>query len=399
MPTILQAKNVLAKPIIEYRAMPTLLEQRNIKITELEGIVNTAKNETRSMNEEEQQKFEQVKQEIEQIDKTIQADQQAQSLANDPNAKTIKSANQEEKRALEDAETKFLRFVRGEERALDVAGNGGIIPTQIADRIITRVKELSPIYSMATIFNVGGDLVFPKFDINSINTAYIADMIALTPQNGNFTTIKLQNFIAGSLVQISRSLMNRSDFDLLGFIVNAMANSIANFLEKELLTGTGTAGATGIFNDASATLVTAGTATTLSLDDLINVQLSIPEQYQGACAWIMNKSIFSGFRKLKDTQGLPLLLPNTTRIQGGFGWEMLGRPVYVSENAPSTVATGAKVLSYGDFSGLYVKLAQNIEIQVLNELYSVNHAVGCVGHIEFDAKIVEDQKIAVLKMA
>lgn len=399
MKTLIQAKNVLAKPIIEYRSMPTLLEQRNNKITELEGIINLAKNETRSMDETEQTKFAQIKAEIEQIDKTIQAEQQAQTLANDPNAQTIKTATPDEQRSLQEAEDKFLRFVRGEERALDVAGNGGIIPTQIANRIITRVRELSPIYAMATIYNVGGDLVFPKFDLTSITTAYVADMQALTAQNGNFTTIKLQNFIAGSLVQISRSLMNRSDFDLLGFIVNAMANSIASFLEYELLNGVGTTGATGIFNDAGATIVTAGSATALTLDDLINVQLTVPEQFQGSSAWLMNKSVFSGFRKLKDTQGLPLLLPSTTRIQGGYSWELLGRPVYISENAPSTVATGAKVLAFGDFSGLYVKLAQNMEIQVLNELYSVNYAIGCIGHIEFDAKIVEEQKIAVLRMA
>ena len=45
-------------------------------------------------------------------------------------------------------------------------------------------------------------------------------MEELVAQNGNFTSRKLQNFIAGSLVTLSRSLMNRTDFNLVDFIVN-----------------------------------------------------------------------------------------------------------------------------------------------------------------------------------
>jgi HK97 family phage major capsid protein len=378
---------------LEIRSMPTLLEQRNNLLTELEGLVNKAKQETRSMNEEEQTQFGKIKNDIQNIDKTIKAEQDAAEL-NNAEMQQTKTPEQEEQRAA--AEDKFLRFIRGEERALDVAGNGGIIPTEISGRIINKVYELSPIYQRATRFNVGGDLVFPKFDPNTITTSYVADMAALTPQNGNFTTLKLQNFIAGSLVQISRSLMNRSDFDLVGHISSAMSQSISSFVERELLTGVGTTAATGLFTDTNVTSVTAGSATAVALDDLISTQLAIPEQFQNDACWIMSKPLFASIRKMKDADGKPLLNPD---IVNGFGWTMLGRPVFISNNAPSTMTTGQKVLAYGSMSGLYVKLAQNIEIQILNELYSVNHAVGCVGYIEFDSRVVEEQKIAVLKLA
>ena len=80
----------------------------------------------------------------------------------------------------------------------------------------------------------------------AIVTDYIADMTALTAQNGNFTSRKFQNFIAGSFVTVSRSLMNRQDFDLVTFIVNMMAKVCLHFIEKELLVGVGTTAATGI---------------------------------------------------------------------------------------------------------------------------------------------------------
>jgi HK97 family phage major capsid protein len=175
-----------------------------------------------------------------------------------------------------------------------------------------------------------------------------------------------------------------------------MSQSISTFIEKELLVGAGTTAATGIFTDANATSVTAAGTSSVTLDDLISLQLAIPEQFQGSSAWIMNKSLVAGFRKMKDQDGKPLLNPD---IRTGFGWTMLGAPILISENAPNTLTAGQKVISYGDYSGLYVKLAQNIEVQVLNELFSTSHATGVVGYVELDSRIIEDQKIAILKTA
>lgn len=375
---------MLILPKYETRAMPTLVEQRNNLIQEMEGLIEKAKSETRSLDDTEATRFDEIKTEVTKIDKTIQAEQEAEQLSSTQQAKT---SEEEEQRALD--EEKFIKFIKGDTRALDVASNGAIIPTDIANRIITRVKELSPIYSRATVFNVGGDLDFPAFDTNSIVTSYVADLQELTAQNGNFTSRKLQNFIAGSLVTISRSLMNRQDFDLVQFIVNMMSQSMSNFIEKELLVGAGVTGATGIFADGNVTTVTPAGATIVA-DDLISQQMSIPEAFQGSSAWIMNKSTFVSFRKMKDGNGVYMLNPD---IRAGFGWTLLGQPVFVSENAP------VNAVAYGDYSGLYVKLAQNVEIQVLNELYATRHATGVVGYTEFDSRIIEDQKISVMETA
>jgi HK97 family phage major capsid protein len=369
--------------LIEKRSMPSLLEQRNNLITEAEGLIKSAKTETRAMNDQESSRFEQIQGEIKQIDKTIQAETIASQFGEQSQAK---QTEQQEQRAL--AEDKFVKYIKGDTRALDVANNGAIIPSEIANQIITRVKELSPIYQRATVFNVGGDLSFPAFDSNSIVTAYVTDLQELTAQNGNFTSRKLQNFIAGSLVTLSRSLLNRSDFALVNFVSEQMSQSISNFIERELLIGAGVTAATGIFTDANVTTVApAGTA--FAADDLISQQMSIPQQFQGACTWIMNKSTFVGLRKLKDANGQYLL---NRDITGPFGWEILGRPVFVSENAP------LNVIAYGDFSGLYVKLAQNLEMQVLNEKYATQHATGIVGYIEFDSRVIEDQRISVMEI-
>ena len=49
-------------------------------------------------------------------------------------------------------------------------------------------------------------------------------------------------------------------------------------------------------------------------------------------------------------------------------------------------------------SGLATKFGEDMSIEVLREKYATQHAVGVVGWVEFDAKVEDAQKIAVLKM-
>ena len=289
-------------------------------------------------------------------------------------------------------EEQFIRFIKGEERALDIANNGGIIPTTIANKIIETVKDICPIYRMATVYNVGGDLVFPVYDETTpIQATYVDDLQELTEQTGKFTTVKLQNFIVGCLSKISKSLMNRSDFDLVGFVVKKVAQAIAEFLEKESIDAT-TRKKTGVHS--APHLVTTPSISAIVADELIDLQDSKPDIYQANACWIMNKATRRAIRKFKNADGEYLLNKDIT---SPFVYMLLGKPVYTSDACPQ-IASGNKVIAYGDMSGLVVKLAQNVEIQVLMEKYATQHAVGVVGYVEADSKIVEPQKLAVLKI-
>ena len=164
---------------------------------------------------------------------------------------------------------------------------------------------------------------------------------------------------------------------------------MSNFIEKELLVGAGVTGATGIFVTEIRQLLRLQAAQ-LVADDLFHNNWLFLKLSKAQCAWIMSKPMFLSLRKLKDQNGTYLLNPD---IRTGFGWAILGQEVFISENAPNNA------IAFGDFSGLYVKLAQNVEIQVLQEMYATRHATGVVGYTEFDSRIVEDQKISIMELA
>ena len=82
-------------------------------------------------------------------------------------------------------------------------------------------------------------------------------------------------------------------------------------------------------------------------------------------------------------------------ITAEFPSRPLGKPVFLSDNMPD-IEAGAKTVLYGDCSGLSVNFRENISIEVLREKYATMHAIGVVAWFEFDSKVTDHQKLAVL---
>jgi HK97 family phage major capsid protein len=377
--------------VMETRSMPTLLEQRNSLLDEMDGILKMAKEETRAFSNDEIKRYDEIKVEIGKIDKTLAAEEEARSFEK----KEIKKPTEE--RALAE-ERAFANYIRGvvEDRAdvnLTVGDNGAVIPSTIANKIIKKVYDISPIYQLATRYNVGGTLSIPYYDesTQSITMAYATEFVELESTSGKFKSIELKGFLAGALSKVSKSLINNSQFDVVSFVITAMADSIAKWIEKELLNGTqdkisGLSTVTQKVDAASSAVVTA--------DELIDLQEKVPDVYQGPALWIMNRSTRTAIRKLKDGQGNYLLNKDAT---AKWGYTLLGKDVYTSDNMPAMAAAKTAIF-YGDMSGLAVKLSEQVSIEVLREKFATQHAIGVVAWMEIDSKVEDAQKIAKLVM-
>lgn len=385
-------KEVVTK-VIETRSMPTLVEQRNALLDELENMLKGAKEETRALNEQELARYDEIKKEIAGLDKTIKALEESRQFEKKEEILAV------EQRSEEDLEVRaFANFVRGviEERAdinLTKGDNGAVVPKSIAHKIIEKVKELSPVYALATKYNVKGELSIPYYDESSgtITAAYATEFTELESTSAKFNSIQLTGFLVGVLSKISKSLVNNSDFDLVSYVVNKVAESIALFIEKELLYGTDgkIEGLRGVTQT-----ITAATSTAVTADELIDVQESIPDLYQSAAIWVMNKKTRTAIRKLKDNDGNYILNKDAT---ARWGYTLFGKDVYISDQMEE-MAAGKVAIYYGDFSGLAVKLSEEVNIQVLHEKYATQHAIGVVGWVELDAKVENAQKLAKLTM-
>lgn len=376
-------------------------ENREEKVKAMENVLNAAKTENRAMTAEEQASFDAIEKEIADIDKTIEAEERAAKAKNTKETGDD-GAEQETQEELE--ERAFVKYVLGaaaglEERAgelnLTMANNGAIVPTSIANKIIKKVKDISPILSRATVYYMTGELKVPVYGASSghdVKVAYSDDFTELTADAGKFTSVDLKGYLVGALTLIGRKLKTNAMFNVTDFIVNYMAEEIAAFLEGELLNGTTSKmeGALSTTNEK-----TAAAAAAITADELIDLQAKVKQAFQSDACWIMHPETFTAVKKLKDGQSRYLLQDD---FSGEFPYRLLGKPVFVSDNMPK-IATGAKTVLYGDMSGLSVKIAEQLEIEVLREKYATQHAIGVVAWMEVDSKVTDSQRMAVLKMA
>lgn len=377
-----------------------LSERRVELMTQLENLVNTCETETRAFNEEEQKRYSDILAEVRSIDATLDAADQGATLQREERRS---AGGQENAPTQEELETRaFECYIRGvsadvETRAavnMTVGDNGAVIPTSIANKIIEMVKEISPLYQLATHYDVGGTLTIPSYDESTqkITMAYATEFSALTSSSGKFTSISLGGFLSGALTKISMSLVNNSKFDIVSYVIRKMAEAVSEWIENELINGT-EGKIEGLSKVESS--VTAAAATAVTADELIDLQESIPDKLQPGCIWVMSRATRKAIRKLKDGDGNYLLNKDAT---AKWGYSLFSHDVYVSQSMPD-MAAGKRAILYLDPTGLAVKVAENPSVQVLREKFADEHAVGVICWMEVDSKVENKQKIAAMTMA
>lgn len=370
--------------------MKFLIEKRNSIVEEINNLFKAAETEKRALTEDEQSTFDAKTAELKALDKTIEAKREARSLTMMDNETPKTPEEKEEKRSTEELEERAFETYLREQRAGEMTkgDNGAVIPQTIANRIIDTIKQVAPIYALTTKFNVKGKLQFPVAK-DSITTGYQKEFTDIASSAVKFENVELDGYLIGALSKVSVSLINNAQFDIVGYVVNKIAQSVAEFLEKELIVGaTNIKGITDTSYEGNGVVkVETATKGKLVADDLIDTQAALKMNVQDGCAWLMNQAMLTKVRKLTDNNGQYILNPD---LRTGFGYELLGKPVMISDEMP------ADTVVYGNWSAMYVNIHEDINIRQLNEVYAAQHGVGFVAWAELDAKLVEQDKFAKL---
>lgn len=370
-----------------------LMERREELKKKLAELVDAADNEERAMTEEETKDFDAAEKEIKEIDATISREERARNIPTVQQPAENHEMTQEERAAAD--EKAFADFImnrvtenRAGEIQLTQGNNGAIVPTTIANRIIKSVRDMVPFLQLSDVIYTNGKLSVPVYgedSTNYIKADYVDEGTELTDNIGKFTTIDLTGYVVGALALVSNKLKDNTDINVVDFVINQVAESIAEKLEKEFVNGS-----TKIIGITSATKgITAASATAITYDELVSLKHSLKQRFRANARWIMNPATYTALCKLKDGNGQPYFQEDEYKI--------LGLPVIESDSMP-TIAASAKAIVCADLSGYTIKATKSVEIQVLREKFSTKNMLGVLAFGEYDAKITDSKKIAVLTM-
>lgn len=377
-----------------------LMEQRAAKQAEMKAMLDKAGAEERALNKDERESFDKLESEIRDLDGTINAIQAQRDIelnAPKDEAEDDKGEATESAESTDEAEERaFADYIRGNYDEIRSAvnmtkgDNGAVIPSSIANKIIEEIIDICPIFADADRYNVKGSLSIPYYDegTSAIQMEYADEFTDGESKSGKFLNITLTGYLGRAICNVSKSLINNSQFDIVSFVVKRMALAAAKFIEGELLNGTDDK-IEGL-STLTPAVVTADKSK-VTVEELIDLQESIPDAYQSNAYWIMNKKTRTAIRKFKTAEGEFIL---NRDLNSRWGYTLLGKDVYCSDAVAELGTASKDVIFYGDMKGLAVKVSEDINIEVLRETQARRHVVEVLGFVELDAKVQNAQMVS-----
>ena len=374
-----------------------LNEKKNELIARAEKLVSDAEMQTRNLTDDEKSEFDSINEEVRGIKDEIE------KIKNETEKGITNMENKElEVRSFQ--EKQFINFLQNNavETRTDApfvyTDNTAVVPTSVVNKIIDKVYNVSPLVQLATKYTVKGDLVVPYYTDSSnsptdITAGYATEFTAPDATAGKISGVTLKDYVIMAFALISKRVINGAVPDVLDFIITKVAETVARFVEGQIINGTsqkiaGLSGATNTKTTATAGVVTA--------DEIIECQDLVADQFQENAIWVMAPSTRTLIRKMKDGQNNYLLQRDFT---SKWNWTLLGKPVYCSD-AVEALASAKRFIFYGDFTqALAGKISEEMNVQILREAYALKHGVGVLCETAVDYQVVNQKACSVLVSA
>src|SRR5574344_294091 len=262
------------------------------------------------------------------------------------------SAKPTRARATAEYKEDFGRALRGKTLLHNVmsegvdADGGFLVPEEFETQIVTGLEEANIVRKIAKVITTSAERKIPIAATHSI-AQWTPENAAYTESNPTFAQKTIDAFKLTDLAKVSIELLKDSMFDLEKYIANEFSRAFGVAEEEAFCIGTGSGQPTGIFTANGGTVgVTAGSATTITVDNLIDLIYARKSPYRRNAVFLMRDVTVSALRKLKDNNGAYLWQPS---VQAGQPDRLLGYPLYTSPYAPA-VAAGALPIALGAFS-------------------------------------------------
>lgn len=377
---------------------------------EAQAVMVEATGAGRSMTGEENEKFDRIMAERDDLDATIARAEKLleghrgslDDLPDDERAdaatKAFRSYLVHGRSALTDQQVRALNAGH------DPEGGFLVAPKQFVQELLQRVDDEVPLRGLATVqqLTTSESLGVPTLETD-LNDAEWTSEIGTGSQDDalRFGERELSPNPLAKQVRISRKLLRVAAMSPETIVRDRLAYKFALTQEKAYMTGDGNKKPLGLFVASADGIstgrdVSTGLATGFTGDGLIDAKYTLKGQYWRNARWLFHRFAVRDIRKLKDGNQQYIWQPG---LVGGAPDLILDLPYVVSEFVPSTFTTGQYVGMLADFKKYWIVDALQFEIQRLVELYATSNQIGLIGRAESDGMPVLEEAFVRLKTA
>ena len=394
-------------------------EKRGALVEQMQGMVAAAKAEDRNLSNEENEKFDAISNEVDELRSAAARIERSEELKKEMAAKAevrdnAPAAKVEARDAfnaylrkgmngINSAEARALAELRGTDTQVTTNdGLGGfLVPENWSDFVSATELFKSDIEQVATVIRTANGQHFnlPANDDTAVVAAILGEGTAETVSDMTFTNVKFEPFTYSSkIVKVSNQLISDNAFDLGSFVGGQLANRLKRGINAHLTTGDASSKPQGIVT-GSTLGVTAASATAVTINEVMSLFYQVDASYRNApgAAWMMNSATAKAIRVLGfgSSNDFPAYVPGMTVGEPDM---LFGKPVYINEDMAG-IATGNKSIIFGDLKQYYVHEAGGVQLLRLSERFADALSTGYIAYRRVDGNVLQGSAIKHLVQA
>ena len=278
----------------------------------------------------------------------------------------------------------------------ELSEGGYTVPDEFDRQLIDGLQDENIMRGLVHIIRTGsGEHKIPLVASHGTGS-WVEEEQQIPESDDSFSQVTLSAHKFATMIRISRELLNDSAFDLAAYIAHEFVRRAGAAEEQAMLAGDGSHKPIGLLHDTlgAETGVTTASSTTITADELIDMQHSLKSGYRRKACWIMNDATISAIRKLKDGNGQYIWQPG---IKEGAPDMLFNQKVLMSNYMP-LIGAGNKVILYGDYTYYWLAEREGRTLERLNELYAVTDQVGFKMTERLDGRLILPEAVKCLKM-
>jgi HK97 family phage major capsid protein len=369
-------------------------EVRNNLIAQMREVLDDAEKRG-GLTAEDSQKIDRIEADIAQRDAAIataqkvaqrsaEAAEAAGSFAPEV-AKT--SSDADVLRAIARGEIRSHEFAREARAALTPSSN--TVGQSFYDQVFQIATLVGPMLQTSEVFNTasGEALVLPTVTAIS-SSGSVAAGGTVAESNPTFSSITLNAYKYGAIVNVANELVTDAGFNITGYIAQQLGTSLG-VQTNTVLTNT--------LVGAAGSVVTGGTGVSgaATYENLIDLVYGIEAgaRVLPSLGFMMAKSGIAAARKLKDGSGAYIW---TDSAVAGQPASLLGYPVYENPAIPA-VGTGAKSVLFGHLPSFKARVAGGVQVATSTDFAFNTDVTAYRGLIRVDGGLTHASHIGFFK--
>jgi HK97 family phage major capsid protein len=276
------------------------------------------------------------------------------------------------------------------------------IPQGFVSSLDTALKAFSGMRQCATIIRTssGQPLPWPTTNDTGNEGAIVAENTQIVQSDPEmaFSSVTFGAYKYNSkLVLVPIELLQDSAFDVQSFVATALGTRLGRIQNKHFTNGLGSGSSQpkGLIVAATSGLTTA-LNTTVSYDELVDLEHSVDPAYRVGANWCFNDATAAFLEKLKDNNGRPLLNDSFSSIAatnkggevGSMRYTLKGYPVCIC-TAMDSIAATKKPIAFGDCTKYIIRDVLDLMLVRFSEKYMDYGQIGFTAFMRTDANLVD----------